>query len=180
MFKSILANRFIPIMVLLCLFPYAHPQAQVITKPVLDEATKAKMAKDVVPYFWDKAVDSKGNVIRAKGKQERERMPVPMKDLSRIIDNAVPTGYAMFCGVKWETYYQAYMKLERVMHKWNEVENAFIGMVFGYTQQMVTSSLAARMKCYPKMKIQVQTDINNGFSTIKRMTSKYLGITKSK
>lgn len=89
-------------------------------------------------YFWGNAVDEEGQVIQPESEEERVAPLIPREDAIRVVNDALPYGHALWCGVDHRPTYLVYMQLERTK-EWETKEIAFIGMLFGVTQGHVRS-----------------------------------------
>jgi hypothetical protein len=98
--------------------------------------------------FWGKARLSTGEVVQPKDEKERRMVPIPDKEAVRVVRAATPAGLAMWCGVPWQSYYEAFMKSER-SKPWSDKQLAFIGMLFGVAQGSLAKSVS-RSPCKPR------------------------------
>lgn len=96
-------------------------------------------------YFWGKAKLSSGELVQPKDEKERRSVPIPQKEAVRVVRAAAPVGLAMWCGMPWQSYYNAFMKSER-SKPWSEKQIVFIGMLFGMAQESLAKS-ASRSPC---------------------------------
>jgi hypothetical protein len=95
----------------------------------------------VARNFWGRAVLSSGEHVQRPPDYDPKTPIIPKDASRRVIENALPVGLAMWCGVEWRPYYLGFMRAERTK-SWSEIQIAYIGVLFGTAQQTFASSYA--------------------------------------
>ena len=78
--------------------------------------------------------------VPARGQSSSEDFPIPDDDVSRISESGQFAGYAMACGLDWESYYLAVMRAERTK-RWDQAQIALIGALFGFVPRRAADSI---------------------------------------
>ena len=117
----------------------------------------ADLTEQVVAYtqsaFWGNAVGTEGQKITLPPDVDPSAPVIPTTEARRIVHAAVPTGFAMWCGVEWQPFYLDFMQRERSSGVWSETQLAYIGVLFGMSQQ-ITAMSASSQPCSEKQRAE--------------------------
>jgi hypothetical protein len=108
--------------------------------PVTDELV-GRLSRLAADNFWGKAVLSSGQPVQRPPDLDPNTPLIPLADARRVVEAAFPVGVAMWCKVEWRPYYLRFMQTER-KRSWTQVQVAYIGVLFGLSQQTFSDALA--------------------------------------
>ena len=66
----------------------------------------------------------------------------------------------MWCGLDWQPHYQRFMQSERKRNELTTVQAAYIGFLFGLTQQVYSQGLSAQETCSEQDRKTTNTKLN--------------------
>ena len=115
--------------------------------------------------FWGRAVLSNGETVQPVDDAERTAPVIPFGDSARVVNGAMPVARALWCGVEWQPYYLMFMQAER-RGSWSEKQIAFIGVLFGLTQGVVSRALIQRGPCSAETRDRVVEGIGAATNTL--------------
>src|SRR5262245_21381469 len=107
--------------------------------PVTDELV-AKLSRIAAASFWEEGILSSGEPVQKPPGLDANAPIIPLADARRVIEVAMPVATAVWCGVDWRPYYLRFMQAER-KRSWTEVQLAYMGVLFGLTQQTFGDAL---------------------------------------
>ena len=104
--------------------------------------------------FWGNARGENGDILQLPAGTDPKEAIIPREDALNVVEASVLVGRALSCGVRWDHYYLSYMKIERGKNKWTETQIAFIGLLFGVSQNQISKALEG--SCTPEIHSQIQ------------------------
>jgi hypothetical protein len=110
---------------------------------LVSDSDADEFAQGALKGMWGKALDEHDRPLQPKDDKDRQTIPIPLADVRRIARAGAPAGVAMWAGLEWESYYDAFMKQERRSHRWSGKQIAFIGVLFGVAQGSFEKSCAS-------------------------------------
>ena len=149
-------NRTIIIAVTLAAASISH------ASPVTDELV-GRLSRIAAENFWGKAILSSGQPVQRPPDLNPNTPIIPLADARRVVEAAFRVGAAMWCGVEWRPYYLRFMQTER-KRSWTELQIAYIGVLFGLTQQTSSDALASdpEKACSAERKAEVEAALGTG------------------
>ena len=106
-----------------------------------------QLAYQALDAMWGKAIGLDGNLLQPKTEKERTTIPIEPGYVEYVIRSAGIAGEAMWCGLDWQPHYQRFMQTERKRNELTTVQAAYIGFLFGLTQQVYSKALSAQETC---------------------------------
>jgi hypothetical protein len=106
-----------------------------------------QLAYQALDAMWGKAIGLDGNLLQPKTEKERTTIPIEPGYVEYVIRSAGIAGEAMWCGLDWQPHYQRFMQTERTRNELTTVQAAYIGFLFGLTQQVYSKGLSAQETC---------------------------------
>lgn len=110
---------------------------------VLPDSVRDKLLKDVLSQFWGRAKLSDGSFVKPDSEQERIMLPVTITVANQIFDVGEISGYAEWCGLDWQSNFLTMTSAAR-KNGFKEKQVAFIGVIHGAAQGMVTDALKTK------------------------------------
>ena len=102
------------------------------------------LAHQALNAMWGTAVGPDGIPLKPKNDKERTTIPIAPGYVEYVIRSAGIVGEAMWCGLDWQPHYQRFMQSERKRNELTTVQAAYIGFLFGLTQQVYSQELSAQ------------------------------------
>jgi len=127
----------------------------------LSEVERKNLISKVMDNFWGVAMVGHEQYASPKNELERKSPLLSDAESNRIITEGMPAGLAMWCDIAWRPYYKAFMRNER-RKSWNDNQIAFIGMLFGISQQTTLNkklSLDQTHDCNEEFKQQLTREL---------------------
>lgn len=106
-----------------------------------------RLAYQALDAMWGKAVGQDGKPLQPKTEIERTTIPIEPGHVEYVIRSASIAGEAMWCGLDWQPHYLRFMQTERTRNELTTVQAAYIGFLFGLTQQVYSKELSAQETC---------------------------------
>ena len=130
--------------------------------PVTDDLV-GRLSRVAADNFWGKAILSSGQPVQRPPDLDPNLPLIPPADARRVVEAALPVSVAMWCGVEWRPYYLRFMQTER-KRSWTEIQVAYIGVLFGLTQQTFSDALASdpTKPCPAERKAEVEAALGAG------------------
>ncbi len=119
-----------------------------------------QLAHQALNAMWGTAVGPDGIPLKPKSEKERTTIPIAPGYVEYVIRNAVIVGEAMWCGLDWQPHYQRFMQSERKRNELTTVQAAYIGFLFGLTQQVYSQGLSAQETCSEQDRKTTNTKLN--------------------
>ena len=112
-----------------------------------NQSISDQLANQALNAMWGTAVGPDGIPLKPKSEKERTTIPIPPGYVEYVIRSAGIVGEAMWCGLDWQPHYQRFMQSERKRNELTAVQAAYIGFLFGLTQQVYSQELSAQETC---------------------------------
>jgi hypothetical protein len=106
-----------------------------------------QLAYQALDAMWGNAIGPDGNLLQPKTEKERATIPIEPGYVEYVIRSASIAGEAMWCGLDWQPHYLRFMQTERKRNELTTVQAAYIGFLFGLTQQVYSKALSAQETC---------------------------------
>ena len=90
--------------------------------------------------FWGNAVGANGEILKAPPNTDPSKPIIPKETALNVVESSIPVAQAMVCESNWQPYYLSYMAEQR-KKEWREEQIAFIGLLFGVSQQQIANVL---------------------------------------
>lgn len=135
------------------------------TQQPLPDALVQSLVASAQQNFWGRAVLSSGETVKPIDDAERTAPVIPFADAARVVNAARSVGQAIWCEVEWQPYYLAFMQAER-RESWSEKQIAFIGVLFGLTQGVISSALTQRDPCLAEARESVIKNLDTALKAL--------------
>jgi len=123
------------------------------------KAIFAELSRIAIEKMWGNAVGLDGKPLQPKNDKERTTIPITPEHAEYVILSAAVVGQAMWCGLDWNADYLRYMQIERKRHSPTTTQVAYIGFLFGLSQQQFAKAFAMGGKCTDQDRSKVQHDL---------------------
>lgn len=120
-----------------------------IREDLLEQALKA---------FWGNAKMPDGNLIQPESEEERRMLPINEHVANFTFDVREYSGLAQWCGVSWESNFEALMRNARKNGQ-SEKQVAFISVVHGIAQETVASAMIKTGQCSLQVRDSIRRQI---------------------
>jgi hypothetical protein len=131
---------------------------QTVLSAVVPASSREPILQKVLQGFWGQAKTSDGKVIQPASDEERRTMPINMNVANFSFDMGELSGTAQWCGIDWRQSFNALMRQARRNNQ-TEKQLAFIAVVHGAAQELVSSSLTKSGKCSSLEQNRVRSQI---------------------
>jgi hypothetical protein len=112
-----------------------------------NQSVSDQLAHQALTAMWGTAVGPDGIPLKPKNDKERTTIPIAPGYVEYVIRSAGIVGEAMWCGLDWQPHYLRFMQSERKRNELTTVQAAYIGFLFGLTQQVYSQALSTQKTC---------------------------------
>jgi hypothetical protein len=119
-----------------------------------------QLAHQALDAMWGTAVGPDGIALKPKNETERTTIPIAPGYVEYVIRSASIVGEAMWCGLDWQPHYLRFMQSERKRNELTTVQAAYIGFLFGLTQQVYSQGLSSQETCSEQNRKATNTKLN--------------------
>ena len=125
-----------------------------------NQSVSDQLAHQALNAMWGTAVGPDGIPLKPKNDKERTTIPIAPGYVEYVIRSAGIVGEAMWCGLDWQPHYLRFMQSERKRNELTTVQAAYIGFLFGLTQQVYSQALSAQETCLEQDRKTTRTKLN--------------------
>lgn len=104
-------------------------------------------ARPALDGMWGKAVGPDGKVLKPKNEKERTTIPISGEMVARVVLSGRIVGHAIWCEMQWKDDYLRFMQTERKQNNLSTTQAAYVGFLFGMSQNAFANDLKGGKPC---------------------------------
>jgi hypothetical protein len=117
-------------------------------------------ARQALDGMWGKVVGPDGKVLNPKNEKDRTTIPVSGEMVERVVLSGRIVGHAIWCEMQWKEDYLWFMQAERKRNKFSTTQAAYVGFLFGMSQNAFANDLKAGKPCQAADREEIQRALN--------------------